>query len=270
MAWNPDVCEQFKKERYPTAEHRAAADAAAEFFQGCSGVDAVLLTCSCARGKATRDSCLDLAVLLDPQMAQVERCDLERAWESFAASEPSVQALQRVGRYSLAEVDFTHGQFSPQPRHWTSGPDEFELAIGNTFIYSVSLWEANDRFRRLRASWLPYYDENLRRERLAAVQRYGLNNLDHIRLFVERGLYFQSFRRLYDASREFLQGLFIARQVYPIAYDKWIREQVVEILGEPEIYHQLVQLFEIRCLESTELVDKAEVLRGLFEDQVVQ
>lgn len=28
-----------------------------------------------------------------------------------------------------------------------------------------------------------------------------------------------------------MQALFIARRTYPIAYDKWIREQVVDILG---------------------------------------
>jgi hypothetical protein len=256
--------------KYPTTEHQAAADAAVHFFSGCTGVDAVVLTCSCARGKATRDSCLDLAILVDPQMPPSQRSDLERAKDVFLAEDPAVQALQRVGRYSLVEPEITDGQFRPQPRGWTSGPDEFELAIGNTFVYSVPLWEANDRFRRLRAGWLPYYDETLRAERLAVARKYGLNDLDHIPLYVGRGLYFQSFRRLYDASREFLQGLFISRRVYPIAYDKWIREQVVEILGLPEVYRQLVQLFEIRCLESRELADKAETLRGLFQEYVVQ
>ena len=255
---------------YPTVEHHAAARSVTRFFSERDAVDAVILTCSCARGKASRDSCLDLAILLPADSQPDQRAVIEQAWTAFAAVDPAVQALLRVGRYSLVEADFTNGQIAPQPRGWTSGPDEFELAIGNTFIYSVPLWEANDRFGRLRAGWLPYYDENLRQERLQAVQRYAMNNLDHIPLYVERGLYFQSFRRLYDASREFLQGLFISRRVYPIAYDKWVREQVVEILGEQEIYRQLVQLFEIRCFESRELIDKAEVLRRLFRDHVVQ
>lgn len=255
---------------YPSDEHRAAAKAAVRFFSRRKGVDAVILTCSCARGKASRDSCLDLAVLVREAMPADERADLERARDAFLAEDPAVQALQRVGRYSLVEPDITDGRFAPKERSWTSGPDEFELEIGNTFIHTVPLWEANDRFQRLRAGWLPYYDEDLRRQRLAAALRYGLNNLDHISPYLERGLHFQSFRRLYDASREFLQGLFIARRVYPIAYDKWIREQVVEILGLPEVYRQLVQLFEIRCLESRELADKAQVLRELFRRYVVE
>ena len=70
-------------------------------------------------------------------------------------------------------------------------------------------------------------------------------------------MYFQSLDRLYNAYREFLQALFIARRTYPIAYNKWIREEVEEILGLPELYQQLTHLFEIKHFESTEIADKA-------------
>ena len=68
---------------FPTAQHRAAALYATEFFRGCEGVDAVLLTCSCARGKAVRESCVDMTVLLQPD---VDRGQLERAPECHAVS----------------------------------------------------------------------------------------------------------------------------------------------------------------------------------------
>jgi hypothetical protein len=83
---------------------------------------------------------------------------------------------------------------------------------------------------------------------------------------VERGLYFQSFRRLYNAFGEFLQALFIARRVYPIAYDKWICEQIEEILGLPELYRQLPALLEIPHFESREHAVKAETLRRLLHE----
>lgn len=91
------------------------------------------------------------------------------------------------------------------------------------------------------------------------------NNLHHIPLYVERGLYFQSFDRLYNALQEFLQALFIARRTYPIAYNKWIREQVEEILGLPELYAQLPRLLEIRHFESREIAEKAVTLERLLE-----
>ena len=91
-------------------------------------------------------------------------------------------------------------------------------------------------------------------------------NLDHIPLYVERGLHFQCFHRFYDAFREFLQALFIAHRTYPIAYDKWIQEQIVEILELPDLYKQLLSLFEIHNFESREVLDKANILRDLLDE----
>jgi hypothetical protein len=98
------------------------------------------------------------------------------------------------------------------------------------------------------------------------VRRYCLNNLDHIPPYVGRGLYFQAFNRLYHALGEFLQALFIHRRVYPIAYDKWVREQIVDILGLPDLYPQLVHLLEIQSFESDEMIGKATQLRRLWDE----
>lgn len=51
---------------YPTVEHARAAQAVVDFFSKSPDVAAVLLTCSCARGTASPDSCLDFTVLLQP------------------------------------------------------------------------------------------------------------------------------------------------------------------------------------------------------------
>jgi hypothetical protein len=173
--------------------------------------------------------------------------------------------LLQVGKYSHVDLDFADGDFEPRPRDWTFGPDEFELAIGNTLVYTVPLWERGDYLQQIRNRWLPYYDEALRRERLAMVLRFCRNNLDHIPLFVDRGLHFQAFHRLYDAFREFLQALFTACRTYPIAYDKWIREQVEDILHLPELYRQLPRLFEIEHFEGEEIARKARELERLLD-----
>jgi len=81
-------------------------------------------------------------------------------------------------------------------------------------------------------------------------------------------LAFQCLERLRMAYGEFLQALFIARRTYPIAYDKWIREQLVEILGMPDLYAQSITLFEIEDLESDEIVDKSEKLETLLEQTI--
>ena len=140
--------------------------------------------------------------------------------------------------------------FIPTEQDEAAGPDGFELGIGNFLAYSVPLWQGSDYLTQLKQQWLPYYNEDLRRQRLNMVRHYCLNNLHHIPLYIERGLYFQSFDRLYNAYQEFLQALFIARRTYPIAYNKWIREQIEEILDLPVLYTQLSHLFEIKRFES--------------------
>jgi len=55
-----------------------------------------------------------------------------------------------VGRYSNIEVDFHDGRFKPQARHWTSGPDPFELEIGNLLVYAVPLRDEGGHWERLR------------------------------------------------------------------------------------------------------------------------
>lgn len=251
---------------YPTPQHRTAAETITEFFATNYSIDAVLLVNSCARGKATRDSCLDIIVLANPASLRSQFARLEADWAAFEESDPAVQALKTTGKYSEVHLDFIDGVFAPQERDEAAGPDDFELGIGNFLAYSVPLWQGSDYWTRLKEQWLPYYDDELRRQRLNMVRHYCLNNLHHIPFYTRRGLYFQSFDRLYNAYREFLQALFIARRTYPIAYNKWIREQVQEILGLTALYNQLTHLLEIKNFQSTGIVDKAEKVEALLEE----
>jgi len=251
---------------YPTPEHQTAAETIVDHFVSNYKIDAVLLVNSCARGKATRDSCLDIVVLARPDESRSSLNMMETEWEEFEKTDPAVKALYQVGRYSVVHPNFIHGVFAPQERDEVAGPDDFELGIGNFLAYSVPLWEGSDYLAQLKQQWLPYYSDELRQQRLEMVRWHCRNNLHHIPLYVERGLYFQSFDRLYNAYREFLQALFITRRTYPIAYDKWIREQLEEILGLPKLYEQLSHLFEIKKFESSELADKAKEVEQLLDE----
>lgn len=254
----------FLKPKHPTIEHEKAAKTVVDYFAPISDIEAVLLYCSCARGKAGKGSCIDIGVLILPEILLKKKAQFENQWNEFQAKEKIFRELNKHGRFTELHLDFFDGNFKPKPREWTSGPDEFELEIGNYFAYSVALLEKSDYLKKLKAQWLPYYDEKLRQTRLAMVQKYCFNNLTHIPLCAKRGLYFQAFKRFYDAFREFLQALFIARRTYPIAYDKRIKEQIEEILGLPQLYPALPKLFEIKHFESLEIVDKARELEQLY------
>lgn len=250
---------------YPTLEHEAAAQSFIRFVTANFDADAVLLVNSCARGKATPDSCLDIIMLAAPEKLRAQSSSLQRDWLHFKQCDPAIQALKSVGRYSEVHADFVDGVFSPTDRDETGGPDSFEVEIGNFLAYSVPLWQSGNYYSTLKQRWLPFYDEALRGQRLGEVRRFCLNNLHHIALYVQRGLYFQAFDRLYNGYREFLQALFITRRVYPIAYNKWIKEQVAENLGLPELYVRLARLFEIQRFESLELVSKAAEVEDLLD-----
>ncbi|MBN1761127.1 MAG: hypothetical protein JW863_22555 [Chitinispirillaceae bacterium] len=250
---------------YPTAAHETTAASVTGYFSKIPDVSAILLTCSCARGKASKDSCLDLAVLLHPEMEIGRRKEIIAGWESEHRSNERYRTFREVGAYTHIDLEFIDGIFNEGYHDWTTGPDEFELEIGNFIAYAKPLHVNDDYFAALQSRWLPYYDAALRAKRFEMVKKFFQNNLQHIPLYVERGLYFQSFNRLYHAMGEFLQALFIAARIYPIAYDKWIREQLCDILRMPDLYKAIVELMEYRVFESDEHLRKTTILGQLFE-----
>lgn len=252
---------------YPTPQHAESAQALTDFFCQQPAVDAVLLVGSTARGKGGPDSCLDILVLCRPEAFADQRERLEALWQVEYAANLVYAAMRKVGAFSHVDLDFSDGVFDPAQHHhgWTTGADAFELEVGNYVRYAHPLLEQGTYFQELRARWLPYYNEDLRRERLAMALKYLRNNLAHIPLYAPRGLYFQCFKRLYQAFEEFLQALFITRRTYPIAYDKWVKEEVVDILGLPDLYERLPHILEIGQFESMEVVEKAEALEALVE-----
>jgi hypothetical protein len=234
------------------------------YFANTPGVAAVLLLNSCARGMGTPQSDLDVAVLVDGLTpVGIER--LQTQWEGLYATDAALQRLCKLGRFTAVHLDIIEGSYSPTIWDDGGGPDAFELGIGNHLVYSAPLWGRGSKYADLRAMWLPYYDETLRHQRLEMVRAACHYDLDFVPFYVSRKLYFQAFDRLYKAYQEFLQALFIARRVYPLAYNKWIRLQVAEWLGLPALYSQLPHILQISRLESDELVDKAAYLRSLLE-----
>lgn len=250
---------------FPTALHRRAAEQIVAFFDAAPEVAAVLLVNSLARGVATPESDLDIAVLVQPDAPPDAVAALDRRWREHYQAHQAFHELRAAGPFTGVHLDLFDGQFVAEAWDDGGGPDGFELAIGNQLAYSVPLSQSGDTLARLRGVWLPYYGDELRVQRLAMVTAACRYDLDHVPFFVGRGLYFQAFDRLYRAFQEFLQALFIARRVYPIAYNKWIHEQVAVRLGLPELYAQLPHILEIPRLESDAAVGKAQLLRELLD-----
>ena len=204
-----------------------------------------------------------MAVLVRAGVSDAEMEAMDRQGQVLFAERMEFGRLKQHGPFAVLHLDHFNGRFIPSVWDDGGGPDGFELAIGNRLVYGVSLWERGEDLMRLKSDWLPYYDEALRRQRLGMVKDACLADLEHIAWYVDRGLYFAAFDRLYRAFQEFLQALFIAHRVYPLAYNKWIREQVEGTLVRPDLYTQLPPLLQISRLESRELIEKAGVLKAL-------
>ncbi|MFN8441763.1 MAG: nucleotidyltransferase domain-containing protein [Caldilineaceae bacterium] len=270
---------------FPTSLHQEAAELARDFFLQQTCVDTVLVVNSCARGQATPESDLDMAILVKPGTADDEFQHVEALWQQIMGSDPLLARFRASHRFAHLHLDLIRGQYTPTVWDDGGGPDSFEIEVGNQIAYSAPFNAApspapsamNARsadsaipssglyFQELQAHWLPYYNEALRLQRLPMIYSACANDLEHVPYFVRRELYFQAFDRLYRAFQEFLQGLFIAQRVYPLAYNKWIRLQVESWLGLPELYCELPLILSIQKLESDELSTRAQHLQTLLD-----
>lgn len=250
---------------YPTTFHADAAAAIVEFFAARDESGAVLLVNSCARGKAMPDSDLDMVVLV-PSGTAIDGLQVD--WERFRTSDRRIAAFLAFGPFAVLHLDIEEAVIALPDHPEDEYPDWFELVIGNWLAWGAALWERDGFHARLRAEWLPFYDDALRRKRLGEVRRQCEDYLRFVPSYVARELYFQAFSRLWRGFQLFLQALFLSRRTYPIAYDKWIHEQVVDVLGLPDLYLQLPGLFEIGRFESDEVVEKSVQLQRLLDEYV--
>lgn len=250
--------------KFPTPLHEQAAETAYGFFAPQSAVDTVLVVNSCARGQGVPESDLDMAVLLSPDAPEAEAARLETLWRQALRENQALRDFQASGEHAHLHLDLVRGNYIPEVWDDGGGPDGFELGIGNQVAYGAPVGAAGPYYRALQARWLPYYGADLRRQRLEMARAACLYDLGHVPFFVKRELYFQAFDRLYKAFQEFLQALFIARRVYPLAYNKWIRMQVAEWLGLPELYRALPRLISVENIESDALIERASDLAALL------
>jgi predicted nucleotidyltransferase len=251
---------------FPTRLHQQVAELVKELVTTQAQVDTVLVVNSCARGQATPQSDLDMAILTPPTVTTEAILGLEESWREHLAAQPVVMHFKQTSSFAQLHLDFFNGP--PAPTVWeegAGGPDGFELEIGNRLVYGAPLGEAGPYLVELQAQWLPYYADDLRLQRLAMARAACLYDLAHVPMYVSRGLHFQAFDRLYKGFQEFLQALFIARRTYPLAYNKWIREQVETWLGLPELYRELPPILSVGNIESAELTEKAEALQLLLD-----
>jgi predicted nucleotidyltransferase len=255
------------KPRFPTKLHQDTAELVRDYFMPIPGVDTVLVVNSCARGQAVPESDLDFAILTKPTTTSTEIIDIERSWQNYLQTQPTFLKYKQSTQFAHLHLDVITGNYKPAENLGNGEPiDYFEIEIGNQICYSAPMDNPGPYFKELQSKWLPYYSEELRLRRLAMSRDACQYDLDHIPFFVKRELYFQAFDILCKAFQEYLQTLFIANKVYPIAYNKWIKEQIVKRLNMPGLYPKLPPILSVSNMESDEIIEKARMLRQLLND----
>lgn len=252
--------------KFPTKSHEQAFEATVNFFKKKRSVLAITLVGSVLRGKGSYNADVDVDVFVRDQKTVDE---LSREFDTVGPA--IIKSLNKngdTGRFFGIGLHVRTLTPKPQPRSWTSGPDDFEIELGHSFVYCQPVFKRGKAYDTARKKFLSYYGEPLRKKRLREVEKFCLNNIAHIEPYVKRGLYFQAFKRLHDAAKEFLQALFISKKVYPLDYDKWVKYELVEILKLPALYRQFISLYQLKKLESNELVTKGRQLHSLFKKYV--
>jgi predicted nucleotidyltransferase len=251
---------------FPTKLHQNAAELVRDYFLNISNVDTVLIVNSCARGQAIPESDLDVAILVKPKTTKKEIRKIELDWQTYYNNQPVFLEYKNLNRFAHLHLDIIDGNYTPMILEIGAASDNFEIEIGNQICYSAPMNNAGSYFRELQNKWLPYYNEELRLERLSMIRNACEYDLEHIQIFMNRGLYFQAFDILWKAFQEYLQVLFIANRTYPIAYNKWIKEQIEKWLNKPGLYPKLSPILSVSNIESNEINDKVKMLHLLLND----
>jgi len=251
---------------FPTNLHQDTAEIVRDYFLRIGCVDTILVVNSCARGVAVPESDLDFAILINPGITPTGIESLEASWLQYSTSQATILRYKKSSQFAHLHLDIINGIYTPKSIEIGEPIDSFELEIGNQIRFSTPMGNAGSYFQELEKKWLPYYGEELRLRRLTTARRACEYDLDHIPFFIKRGLHFQAFDILYKAFQEYLWTLFIANKTYPIAYNKWINEQVLKWLNKPGLYPKLSSILSVSNIESNEINDKADMLRALLND----
>ena len=255
---------------FPTVLHGGVAEVVHDYFLSLPTTDTVLVVNSCARGLAVPESDLDFAILVKPGTLKKEIEKTEAGWHIYSNNHELILSYKNSSPYAHLHLDIIDGNYTPVKIENGEPIDYFEVEIGNQICYSSPMGNAGEYFLELQNRWLPFYNDELQEQRLKTSAGACDYDLAHIPFFVKRELYFQAFDILCKAFQEYLRTLFIAKKVYPIAYNKWIKEQVVKWLNMPGLYPKLPSIFSITNIESNEVNDKAILLRELLHDLAIE
>ena len=261
---------------FPSSKHERILNKMVNYFKLDARIFAIILHGSLARGQADVSSCIDLGIFVyqdhmedffTSKEIRKRAADYGKMGGKLWVSS-GIQELPEIVKFGNISVDilFRNENIRRYKDQVGICNDNFDVTIGNLFVNCVPLFEQDDTYKLLKKQYLPFYSEEIRKERLEGTRKEFNYRIDKAKWLAERGLLFNSLTTLHVSFTIFLQNLFIKKRVYPIYYTKWIKYQVVDILNEPELYEKLVQVFTIERLSESVLKRNANLMYNLMEE----
>jgi predicted nucleotidyltransferase len=258
--------------KYPNPAFKKVLTQVAEYFKTYPGVYAVVSTGSLARGKAAKESCIDLSVFLTKKSHDRLASTINSRAKAYSRLGGKICYFNGKIEGGITfgdirvDVDFTDGNFAPTSNHsFDITRDEFETTIGNLLVYAKPLYQKGTRYQQLKNKHLPFYDEKLRTARLVGTAEEFSYKVWKARWLAKRGEFPAAMYALLEAHRIFLQHLFIKHRKYPIDYVKWLKEQCKEILHKPSLYNDLVSVIDGIELTAAGIKQQSSLLEKLFK-----
>jgi predicted nucleotidyltransferase len=201
---------------FPDRNCRTALTGLVKYFRRYSGVYAIVLTGSLARGKAVKGSCIDLFVFLHTKHLKLLASTINSRIEVYSRLNGQIcyyeGKIEGGIEFEDVRVDlgFTDGNFSCNHEYsFDITRDNFETTVGNLLVHSILLYQKGKQFQQLKQKYLPFYDNVLREIRLEGTAKEFEYKIWKTRWLAERGEYFAALDSLLEAQQILLQHLFI-------------------------------------------------------------
>jgi hypothetical protein len=255
---------------FPTPRHRELALALGRLFAADADTRAILLGGSLARGRGHPASDLDLLLLVpSSRLARFRARDRAHEYARLGADgvEPGPDGVTLDFGGLAAHVWMTDGRLRPR----AAGPvldDPFEREVAALYVNARPLLTRGGLHARLAGRYLPFYGEDLRRERLARLAGEFAGHCAAVEGLAARGLGFAALERLLTAFRALVLGLFLARARYPLDLLKHLEEQVAEGLGRSDLLPRLRDALATPALDAATLTERVGRLRRLWAEEV--
>lgn len=254
--------------KFPTQSHKIALEETVNFFKKKKEVSAITLVGSVLRNQGSYNADIDVDIFVPDK-------DIEHKLtnEFLPFKDKVVERLRKrgdtgkffdIGFHVLTLPD----DLAVPTRSWISGPDYYEIIIAHFFVYCRLMFEQNKLYAKTRKKYIPYYSEKLRKKRLEETLKFCLNNIQHVEPYARRGLHIQALKRIRHATEEFIQALFISKKVYPLDYDKWVKYELEKILKLPDLYRELISIYELKKMNNENLIIAGRKLEKLIHKYI--